>query len=182
MVDLGEIQAAYYMVAATGVLVAAGYYILNMRETMKNRRATFSMNALQSYLSELGQLQGMELASMQWSDFEDFKRKYDSSVNPGNYAKRAVVWNTCEVIGYLYRTGVLDINTISIVGGQEIQFQWGKFKSIIEEYRKWQFPSDKYENFEFLANVLHKMHERKDAEYNRKFDTQLSTHIKRTSQ
>jgi hypothetical protein len=30
MVDLAEIQAAYYMVAATGVLVAAGYYVLNM--------------------------------------------------------------------------------------------------------------------------------------------------------
>jgi hypothetical protein len=29
MVDLVEIQAAYYMVAATGVLVAALYYIYN---------------------------------------------------------------------------------------------------------------------------------------------------------
>jgi hypothetical protein len=33
MVDLSEIQAAYYMVAVTGVLVAAIYYVLNMRAT-----------------------------------------------------------------------------------------------------------------------------------------------------
>ena len=36
MVDLAEIQAAYYMVAATGVLVAAIYYVYNMRISQKN--------------------------------------------------------------------------------------------------------------------------------------------------
>jgi hypothetical protein len=44
MVTIEEIQAAYYMVAATGVLVAAAFYILNIRETMRNRRGTFSSN------------------------------------------------------------------------------------------------------------------------------------------
>jgi hypothetical protein len=29
MVTIEEIQAAYYMVAATGVLVAAAYYVFN---------------------------------------------------------------------------------------------------------------------------------------------------------
>jgi hypothetical protein len=37
MVDLGEIQAAYYMVAATGVLVAAGYYIFTLRINMRTQ-------------------------------------------------------------------------------------------------------------------------------------------------
>jgi hypothetical protein len=32
MVDLAEIQAAYYMVAATGVLVAAIYYVMNLHK------------------------------------------------------------------------------------------------------------------------------------------------------
>ena len=40
MVDLAEIQAAYYMVAATGVLVAAVYYILNIRTTQRNMKQT----------------------------------------------------------------------------------------------------------------------------------------------
>jgi hypothetical protein len=33
---LAEIQAAYYMVAATGVLVAAVFYILNLQTQRKN--------------------------------------------------------------------------------------------------------------------------------------------------
>jgi hypothetical protein len=42
MVDLAEIQAAYYMVAATGVLVAAIYYIQNMREAERNKKIQLS--------------------------------------------------------------------------------------------------------------------------------------------
>jgi len=48
------------------------------------------MNIMQSFLSEEGALRWVDLLSMQWNDFEDYKKKYDSSVNPGNYAKRAV--------------------------------------------------------------------------------------------
>jgi hypothetical protein len=38
MVSFEEIQAAYYMVAATGVLVAAIYYIMNLRNAVRDRR------------------------------------------------------------------------------------------------------------------------------------------------
>ncbi len=38
MVELAEIQAAYYMVAATGVLVAAIYYVYNMRAAERNKK------------------------------------------------------------------------------------------------------------------------------------------------
>jgi hypothetical protein len=37
LVDLAEIQAAYYMVAATGVLVAAVFYVLNLRISRRNQ-------------------------------------------------------------------------------------------------------------------------------------------------
>ena len=43
MVELAEIQAAYYMVAATGVLVAAIYYVFNMRATLQTRQAQLFM-------------------------------------------------------------------------------------------------------------------------------------------
>jgi len=39
MVDLAEIQAAYYMVAATGVLMAAIYCTFNIRQSIPNRKA-----------------------------------------------------------------------------------------------------------------------------------------------
>ena len=37
--ELFEIQAAYHMVAATGVLVAAIYYVLNLRISQRRKVA-----------------------------------------------------------------------------------------------------------------------------------------------
>ena len=82
MVDLAEIQAIYYMVAATGVLVAAVFYILNMRETTRNRRLTLTNNLMQNFTSEEGSRRWLELMTMEWKDFDDFRAKYDSSLNP----------------------------------------------------------------------------------------------------
>jgi hypothetical protein len=42
MVELTEIQAAYYMVVATGVLVEAAYYVMNVRT--KQRKHELKMN------------------------------------------------------------------------------------------------------------------------------------------
>jgi len=167
--------------AAIGVCVAAFYYALSLRETTRNRRATLSMNILQSFMSEEGALRWVDLLSMQWNDFEDYKKKYDSSVNPGNYAKRSAFWQTCDLIGYQYRTGLLDIQTIYNVGGVWIWNAWRKFKPIIEEYRKWEWPNDTYSNFEYLANILIKMQEKKDAEIVEKSDIVISTHLKEAS-
>jgi hypothetical protein len=182
MVDVSLLQSASYVAAAIGVCVAAFYYALNLRETTRNRRSTLSMNIMQSFLAEEGTLRFMDLLNMQWSDFEDFKRKYDSSVNPENYAKRAAFWNTCEVIGYQYRAGILDIKTIYNVGGFWIWIVWRKFKSVIEENRKWEYTNDRYENFEFLANLLHKMQLERDAESDKKVDILISTQLKHSIQ
>ena len=38
MVELAEVQAAYYIVAVMGVLVAAGYYVLDMRAMQRNSK------------------------------------------------------------------------------------------------------------------------------------------------
>jgi hypothetical protein len=54
LVDLAEIQAAYYMLAATGVLVAAIYYIINMRFNMKAREMEICRSFASDYVSEHG--------------------------------------------------------------------------------------------------------------------------------
>ena len=106
MVSFEEIQAAYYMVAATGVLIAATFYVLSLRETTLNRKAILTNNLMQYFLSEEGALRFIDLLQMQWSDMDDYMKKYDSSMNPKNFAKRIAFWNTCEMLGYQYRFGM----------------------------------------------------------------------------
>jgi len=154
MVDLGEIQAAYYMVAATGVLVAAGYYILNMWETTKNRRITLTTTLMQHFMTEEGMRHFIDLMNMQWTDLEDFSRRYDSRVNSENFAKRMSMWNLCENIGGLYRDGLIDLKTLSGSSLAAIEYMWIKFKPVIEMFRGTDFGPRAYENLEYIAGRL----------------------------
>jgi len=54
MVDLAEIQAAYYMVAATGVLVAAVYYVMTLRTTQRNMKANLETRQAQ-FMSQISE-------------------------------------------------------------------------------------------------------------------------------
>jgi hypothetical protein len=175
-VDLAEIQAAYYLVAATGVLVAAAYYILNMRETGRNRRATLTNSLIQPFTTtEFGKLWN-EFTAMKWDNFEDFKSKYDSRVNPDNFSKRIAFFNLCDSIGYQVKTGLLDVGTVYNVAGIWIAFSWDQFGQVIKEYRKSDYPVDAYENWENLSKVLSDMRQQKDAEWRIKLQQVLSTH------
>ena len=182
MVDLAEIQTAYYMVAATGVLVAAGYYIVNLRETIRNRRITFANTSIQTFLSEEGVLRWLEIANMQWKDFDDFVKKYDSTVNKELAAKRLSFRNTCEALGYQYRSGAIDFDTLYNVGGPYVMSCWLKFKPIIERYRKWEWADEMYSNWEFLAEKMEKVAAERDKGFKAKFEAMMDEEKKVATQ
>ena len=81
MVDLAEIQMAYYMVAATGVLIAAIYYIINLRYNMKAREMEICRLFTSDYVSDQGMRRYAIMMTMEWKDHEDFMEKYGYS-NP----------------------------------------------------------------------------------------------------
>jgi hypothetical protein len=78
MVSFEEIQAAYYTVAATGVLVAAVYYILNMRamqmtskQTLETRQAQLFMGVYQGINKDMAlALRKIAIDVKGWDDFD----------------------------------------------------------------------------------------------------------------
>jgi hypothetical protein len=176
LVDLGQIQAAYYMVAATGVLVAALYYIVNLRETTKNRRITFTNSVMQQLQTEEGVRREYDCYVMQWTDFEDFKRKYDSRVDPVSYSKRTSLWSTYNSLGYLYKSGLVDLDTIANVGGELVVWDWLKFKPVIEGYRKGDLGPNAYNSFEYLAEAVIRVKERSEPDARARMDMVDKTH------
>ena len=96
MVTMEEIQAAYYMVAATGVLVAAVYYVMNIqtnkknqelslraleqaaqtqRQTLDTRQAQLLMSLYQKWSESEFQNAYNEIQSWEWRDYEDYMEK-----------------------------------------------------------------------------------------------------------
>jgi hypothetical protein len=169
MVDLGEIQATYYMVAATGVLVAAIYYVYNMRVAQRmakanqeSRRVELTNNILHDLLSEQSWNNFAEMMNMQWIDFEDFTKKYDSSVNPQNFAKRSSYMSVLDNLGYLYKNKIIDSETMYEAGGIQSIWIYAKFKPIIDEYRRVSWGNDRMMNFDYLAREMYKIQMVKD--------------------
>ena len=149
-----------YIAGALGVFIAAVFYVLNLRETTKNRRISYANTVIQQFLTEEGQRRDIDCYAMQWTDFDDFKKKYDNRVNPENYSKRMSLWFQYDSMGYLYRSGLIDLETVANVGSGLLVWDWLKFKPIIEEYRKTgDMQPRSFSNFEYLAEAVIKRYE-----------------------
>ena len=159
MVDLAEIQVAYYMVAATGVLVAVVYYILTLRSTNKSRQAQLYMQLFQLVHDEKTMRNWGELIHMEWSDYDDFERKYGSDNNLDNYAKRQNIWWLYDGIGFLYKQKLISPEMVYQIGHTPFVWQWKKFEEIIRRQREFYNLTEIYQYWEYLAKEMEKMKE-----------------------
>ena len=182
MVDLVVLQSASYVAAAIGVCVAAAYYVMtlrvqqaNMREAIISRRATFSSNQSQYTCSEEWLHMLFDVIHMRWSDFEDFKKRYDSSANTQFFAKRASVLSSFNALGQQYRNGIISLDAFDSLTSFSLVLTWLKFKPIIEGYRGWQYPKDALSDFEYLANALQKRLGVSDPSFMEKMNTFFTT-------
>jgi hypothetical protein len=131
------------MVAATGVLVAAVYYIINLRNTQRNLQLTLETRQI-SLLRDLtkesvnseGMMSYIEQLGYEWKDYGDFERKYGTENNVEAAARRYSLWITYNSIGAMLRRGVIKIEDLYDAQQTSVLFMWEKYKGIIEESRR----------------------------------------------
>jgi hypothetical protein len=166
MVDLALLQSVSYIAGALGVCVAASYYVMNLRETTRNRKVALTTSLMQNFISEEGSRRWAELMQMEWKDYDDYLKKYDWSVNPVNYAKRNTVWNTCDILGYQYMSGQIDLGTVWSICNTAVPMTWVKFGPVIQESKKrGETTKHIWEYFEYLAYVMSKAMVEMDSEF-----------------
>ena len=99
----------------------------------------------------------LELLDTQWEDYDDFVRKYDSTVNQDNYSKRARSFNMFNEIGYYVNQNLIDIETVfDITGGHAPFLLWNKFKPIFEKQREVHKDPNRQKWYEYLITELSK--------------------------
>jgi hypothetical protein len=173
------VEITYQMFLSTlqtvGLLVGIIYYIIIMRNSQRTRELTLKA---QEHATETRQLDLFmrwhqeltkpevrknfsDILQMEWEDFDDFRRKYDSTVNPDNSNKRLAVWSFFEGIGYLLSRGVIDADTVHEMLGPGSLGVWIKFEPIIQAYRKHYGRHELWEWFEYLMVELKKVRERR---------------------
>lgn len=95
-----------------------------------------------------------ELLNMEWTDYDDFEKKYGSDFNLDNYAKRSSTNYTYNSIGFLLRQGLVDSEVLYGFLGVSSSFLWYKFEDVIKEQRRRYMGKDNYEDLEFLAKEM----------------------------
>jgi len=162
MVDLVMLQSVSYMAAAMGVCVAAVYYILTLWNNNRTRHAQLFMQLASELWSKEQMEDTEELLHMEWDDLNDFYRKYDSSVNPKNYALRACLWAKLDATGLLLKKGLIDREMVYyLLGGFFSIWVWKKFEPIIKHDREALNLPEYMVWFEYLNNETAKMREKR---------------------
>ena len=152
------------------ISLAAFYYISTLRNTRKNqqlqletRQSQLFMQLFQYQIEKERYKDAWTLAEMKWDDFDDFARKYDSSVNPDNFAMRYNRWYFWEGMGLLLKKGLVDKEMIYYLlgSGFGVLTDWDKFESVIKEMRVRLNQPNMNIWFEYLAEEMKKMTEEK---------------------
>ena len=154
MVDLAEIQAAYYMVAATGVLVAAVYYVLNMRATLQTRQADILQRHVQiSASQEFMDAWHDVVFNQKYLNYEEWSRYYGPYVNSETYSNFTALLQYHEILGGLVRENLVSMELVERIW-QPIHLicTWDRVEPIIKDWRVKYRDDSIYENFEFLFN------------------------------
>ena len=159
MIELSVIRD---LVTIFGVLAGFSYYILTVRNQTRARKTQTLMQLREKFLTKEWLADYMELLESEWTDYDDFLRKYDSEVNRDHYTKRYRVWTFYDGIGYHLKQGLIDSDSVyHLLQGLGANMQWRKWKPVIEEHRRRYDNPDWWIWFEYLAEEESKMRVRR---------------------
>ena len=115
----------------------AAYHVVMVRMNQRTMRITLTNNLIQRLLTDEFMKKVTELEYMDWTDYDDFERKYGSDTSPDNYTMRKIVWGTYDSLGMMLMKGLADkeilYNSTLAFSGIGI---WSKYREVLMENRR----------------------------------------------
>ncbi len=163
MVDIQPLQTVSIAVASAGVLVAALYYVLQIRHQTKIRQMDLLMRLYIAWGSEDMKKAHGRLLALEIKDYDDFAKQYGEVNSP----KRSPVWIDIDRVGwfingmgFLVYQKFVNIKLVDDLWGYGVVFFWEKLKPLVEGWRK-QLNVPEFERwFEYLADEMKKREQR----------------------
>lgn len=164
------------IVQTVGILVGIIYYITIMRNQQRTRELalTAQEHATETRQTEIfmrlyEQLNNAETYTS-WAelvnqeiDNEEYLQKYDSTVNPVHFGKRAHLWYTFNTIGELLLMGIVKPDLIQRLSLDPMVItMWERWEHIIRETRIRENSPDIWSGFEHLYNEMVRLREERD--------------------
>ncbi len=160
MVTIEEIQAVYYMVAATGVLVAAIYYVINIRATQRNMKENLQTRQTQLFMQIFQRFQDPEFSNQwnilmdrTWKDTDDFMKKYGGNPSPDG-ASLLSVQTYFEGVAVLLMKKMIDIDIVYELMPTMATTFWKKYESLVKQFREEMGYPQLFRPVEYLSDRL----------------------------
>ena len=162
------VEITYQMVLSTiqtiSLVVGIIYYITIMRNQQKTQEQQLETRQTQVFMQIYQQLSSensyrtfMELLNLEIIDNDEYLQKYDSSVNPDHYAKRAAIWYNYNTMGELLRMGIVERDLlVRLQLDTQVTLMWEKWEGIIRATRARENIPDIWKGFEYLYNEMKK--------------------------
>ena len=150
-----DIQTISIVVASASIMLAAVYYVLQIRHQTRIRKTDLLTRLLSIYGSREHTEALMRVLALEFRDYNDFVRKYGPipSLNPDTVAFRMISM-FAEELGMLLRRGLIDPDMAYSVFS--VGILWEKLKPIVEGVRKHFDEPRLFEDFEYLYNEMKK--------------------------
>jgi hypothetical protein len=110
---------------------------------------------LEVYRDQKEYYKWLEVLHLEWDDYDDFMEKYDGNKDPEMEAKYGTIFQYYDGLGYLWKEGVIDIESLSVYLGWGCIILWNRYKPIVEGYRRHYL--DAFQYWEQLAEALEKL-------------------------
>jgi hypothetical protein len=156
-----DVQTIGVLVTAASVSIAAIYYMLTLKTNQKNLSMNLETRQSQfmSQISdEINSLENWkiawELLGMEWTDWEDFEKKYGSSCNPEAAARRFSLFSKLDNVGWLLKNGMLDPEWVHSQFHMNVTMLWLKFEPQIIQMRKAMRSPTILMGFEYLGRKI----------------------------
>jgi hypothetical protein len=151
MVDLQTISVS---LAALGVLVAATYYILTLRNQNRTRQTQLFMQIYSQWNSEEFARMRIEIRKMNYETFEEATEKYGFEVNPDSWIARHSLCRFYSGLGMLVHDGEIELSRVEDMMGDIIVTSWETLRTAIQGSREAFGWTELYLFFEYLYHLL----------------------------
>jgi len=157
MVDISTVSI---VIASVGVLVAATYYVLQIRHQTKLRQMDLFMRLYSAFTSKELTEAGLVIMSLEIKDYDDIVEKYGMPhAGEPVWTALYMVINYLNEVGMLLHRGFIDVESVDELFGYRVAYFWEKLKPLIEGWRK-QLNPQVAKWFEYLYNEMKKREQR----------------------
>jgi hypothetical protein len=146
---VSEVQTVSIVVASASVVLAAIYYIFQVRHQTKLRQTDLVMRLYSTFGSKEFQDAWTRIESSVFKNYYEYVKKYGS----GDYVQCATFF---EGIGVLLQRKLIDVNLIDALFGVPLKYMYGIMKPIIEGNKEQFHEPRVFEYFEYLYNEMKK--------------------------